>query len=139
MFVLPIWAHKIINWCSTSPRDSIQRYCRFALEMSVPKAVSVILKFHINNNKSSSLLLSKNDILNYYKSYFSDVGFPHNFIFTQSFSDFVSFLLLIIVIGDGSTWICTAPVRQIFKCETLSIVGFLFLLRVNRQLLWKAS
>ena len=49
----------------------------------VPEASIIILKFHTNNKNSSVLLLSNKDILNSYKSDFSDVGSLHNLIFTQ--------------------------------------------------------
>ena len=75
---------------------------------------------------------SNKAILNSYKSNFSDVGSLCNLFFTQYFSNFVSFLLFIKVIGGGSTWICNLPVRQHFLCKTFFVVGFLFLLCLDR-------
>ena len=74
---------------------------------------------------------------NSYKSDISDIGSLQNLICTQHFFAFVSFILFIKGIRGDSTWICTATLHQISFCETLFIVGFFFLILINRSLICK--
>ena len=93
--VLPIWAHKVSNWCSTSPHKIVWIYCRFVLVVSVTEVSSIILNFFFNNKNSYGSLLWKKAILNSYKFECSVVGSLYNLIFTLYFYAFVSFLLLL--------------------------------------------
>ena len=124
---------------NASPGNSIKRYWIFALAASTPEALRFIWKFRMNKKNSYGSPLSNKSILNLYKSYCSYVESLRNLFFIQYFSDFVSLLISIKIIRGGSTWICTAPLRQLFLYKMFLILDCLFLPWLYMWLLCKLS
>ena len=137
IIILTTWSHKASNLVLLhviSYIDNVNSCCMQVFLIFW----SIILKFHMNTNKSSGLPLSNKGIFNLYKFSFSDLRYLRKWIFTQYFPAFLSFLLLNDRIGGRYIWICTEPVRPtaFLMCHVLHH-RILSLLHLNRQLLCK--